>query len=425
MSYSVSDILEFVEENDVKFIRLAFCDIFGRLKNFSIMPYQLATAFEDGIAFDGSSILGFRDIVHSDLFLKPDPDTLSVLPWRPQQGRVVRFYCDIYTPEGARFEADPRAVLQRTTKKIKDMGYVCNVGAECEFYLFKQDDNGEDTLIPYDNGGYFDVFPADKGANVRRDICLTLEQMGIYPEVSHHEAGPGQNEIVFRFADALTTADNFLTFKNVVRTIANRNGAGASFRPKPLKENCGNGLHINMSLSYKGKNLFDSKDEELRLKAENFMAGVLNRAAECTLFFNTLEESYDRLGEYEAPSYVSWSEQNRSQLMRIPFAKGERKRFELRSPDPYVNPYVCIALIIEAGLEGIENGEKLPPAVDFDINRASSEQLKGIEKLPATFSEAVKKAESSDFIKRVLGEEIASKFIALSSARVKTDNFKY
>lgn len=413
MAYTVREVLEFVEENDVKFIRLAFCDLFGRLKNISIMPDELPFAFEHGIAFDGSSIVGFRDIQKSDLILVPDPDTLSILPWRPQQGRVVRFYCNIKNPDETEFEVDTRAILQKAVDRCTDMGFTCELGEECEFYLFKQDENGEDTLIPYDKGTYFDVAPADKGENIRREICLYLEEMGIYPETSHHEAGPGQNEIVFRFANPVRTADNLLTFKNVVRTIATRNGLTACFQPKPLKGQSGNGLHINVSLSKNGVNIFREEKKEHNELAAHFMAGVLDKVNDITLFLNTQESSYERLGEFEAPGYISWSRQNRAQLLRIPSAIGDRKRFELRSPDPCINPYMAYALLIHAGLDGIEHQIKLPKSVDFDTTHASEKELKNLKKLPATIQEAIQDAQNSEFVKNILGEPLLTKYISL------------
>ncbi|MDD6155086.1 MAG: glutamine synthetase family protein [Eubacteriales bacterium] len=431
MSNTVSDVLDFIDENDVKFVRLAFCDLFGHLKNVSIMHYQLDEAFRYGIHFDGSSIPGFRRVEHSDLVLKPDLDSLSVLPWRPQQGRVARFYCDIYKPDGSRYEGDPRAVLQKAVKHLEDVGFTCNMGEECEFYLFKLNDDGTPTNEPLDQGQYFDVAPLDKGENIRRDICLDLEKMGIYPEMSHHEAGPGQNEIVFQFADALTTADNLLTFKSVVRAIAARYGAWADFSPKPVVNHSGNGLHVNISLSNGDQNIFDTEDPELLKAARSFMAGVLKRVGESTLFLNSTRDSYKRLREQEAPSSVTWTREDRSQLLRLPYAMGERKRFELRSPDPCVDPYLAYALIIEAGLEGIEKGYDLPAESGGDTASTTPSYTENLplsninmdggnrpEELPRTLEEAIKRAELSDFVRNVLGDDITRKFIDLKKVEI-------
>ncbi|MCR5784791.1 MAG: glutamine synthetase family protein [Eubacterium sp.] len=412
MSYTVEEVLEFVEENDVKFIRLAFCDLMGRMKNISIVPEELPYAFEYGYSFDGFSIRGFSDIVHSDLLLKPDADTLSVLPWRPQQGRVVRFYCDVANADGTPFVSDGRNILKNSLAHAKDMGYTVEIGEECEFYLFKQDEEGTPTDIPLDDGCYFDVAPADKGENIRREIILTLEEMGIKPESSHHEQGPGQNEIVFRSDEALKSADNLLTFKNVVRAVAMRNGLDASFLPKPIHNKSGNGLHVNISLStLEGDNIFREEVPEQTLISEHFMAGIMNRIKEITLFLNTRNDSYKRLGEFEAPQYITWSRENRAQLIRIPTAIGNRKRCELRSPDPCINPYLAYSLIIEAGLSGILNNEALPKPVNIDLCNVKAEDVKELETLPKTLEEAIGYAKESSFVKSIIGEETLENFI--------------
>ena len=413
MTATARDAIEFIEENDVKFIRLAFCDLYGKMKNISIMPDLLPFAFESGIPFDGSAIRGFTDVCHSDLRLVPDPNTIHVLPWRPQQGRVVRFYCNITDSAGNRFACDSRGILQDAVAHAKNMGYVVKFGEECEFYLFRQDENGLDTMNPYDNGEYLDVSPADRCENIRREICLTLEEMDIRPETSHHEMGPGQNEIVFRFAEALSAADNLLTFKDVVQAVALRHGACVSFDPKPLPDTCGNGLHINLSVYRGGRNIFsDENDRVLARQAESFMAGVLNRIKEISLFLNSTHQSYARLGEFEAPSYISWSRENRSQLMRIPFATGDRRRCELRSADPQINPYLVHALLIEAGLEGLSDKSALPPSTDMDMTQVNASMLGSIEHLPSSLKEASAIAKNSAFVKRVVGETVLEKFIA-------------
>jgi len=413
MTTTVHEVLEFVRENDVKFIRLAFCDLLGMAKNISIMPDELPEAFENGISFDAHAINGFTDITNSDLFLVPDPTTLSVLPWRPQQGRVVRFYCNIKNPDGSTFWGDSRAILQSVLRRGEQMGYSCMVGAECEFYLFKTDDSGEPTTIPFDQGGYLDVAPLDKGENVRREICLCLEEMGIKPEASHHEQGPGQNEIDFKFSDGLSCADNLVTFKQVVKSIAARNGLYASFSPKPMPDRSGSGLHINLSLSRNGFNVFRSSEKKDLREAESFIAGILQKTPEMTAFLNPLPNSYERLGAFEAPKYVSWSPGNRSQLVRIPVATGDKMRMELRSPDPATNPYLAFALVINAGLYGIEHRLPLPDSLNVDLFQADRSVTDSLERLPDSLEEALKLAEESRFVRDTLGEKLVERYIQL------------
>lgn len=411
MNYTISEVLQFVEENDVKFIRLAFCDIFGVQKNISIMPSELPRAFDTGISFDASSIDGFMNIDESDLFLVPDPSTLSILPWRPSRGRVVRFFCDIKYPDGRNFEGDGRYILKNVLNELKEMKYICKVGTEFEFYLFETDENGFPTKKPFDMGTYFDIAPIDKGENIRREICLTLEEMNITPESSHHESGPGQNEIDFKYDDALTTADNFVTFKSVVKSVAARNGLYASFMPKPLKNESGNGLHINLSLFKNGLNIFKTEIDEHSQAAESFIAGILEKINEITLFLNPLINSYSRFGNFEAPKYISWSHQNRSQLIRIPASKGENSRMELRSPDPSCNPYIALALIIKAGMEGIKKDTKLIPSYNF--NMYENKNSKDFKKLPENLEEAIILSENSDFIKSVIPNKTLEKYISI------------
>ena len=388
MNYSKDEVLQYVLEEDVKFIRLAFCDVFGRQKNISIMPEELPRAFRDGIAFDASAIAGFGDEAHCDLFLHPEPETLVPLPWRPEHGRVVRMFCNITYPDGTPFECDTRRILKDAVSYAKEQGYTFNFGAEQEFYLFTLDENGEKTDKPYDNAGYMDIAPADKGENIRREICLTLEQMGIRPESSHHEEGPGQNEIDFRYSDALTAADNALTFQTVVKTVAHRNGLFADFSPKPVYNMPGNGFHINLSLA--GESVGDTGAA---------IAGILDKVADMTVFMNPTENSYSRLGSNKAPIYISWSRENRSQLVRIPAAVGEYKRAELRSPDPSANPYIAFALIIYAGIDGLKNKSELPESTDVNLFTADEKTLSGIKKLPADIKSARKAALNSKFIK--------------------------
>ena len=418
MTYAVKEVLQFIEENDVKFIRLAFCDLLGTQKNISIMPNELERAFKEGVSFDASAIKGFADVSKSDLLLFPDPSTLSVLPWRPQQGRVVRFFCDIRTPEKEKFVCDSREILRNMIKKCVIKGYTPYIGTECEFYLFKTDEEGEPTMITHDKGGYFDIAPIDKGENIRREICLCLEEMGIKPESSHHEQGPGQNEIDFKYSDSLTAADNFITFKSVVKAIATRNGLFASFLPKPIADESGNGLHINLSLLKNGTNIFENNKWEQE-NAKNFIAGILSKAKEITAFLNPLVNSYERFGKFEAPKYISWSHQNRSQLIRIPAATGEKTRMELRSPDSSINPYIAFSLIIGAGLYGIENSIELPEAVNENLYTTSDEVLNNIEKLPESLEEAINIAKNSEFIKDIIGEEVLKRYIELKEIEIK------
>lgn len=388
MKYTKEEIMQFVMEEDVKFIRLAFCDVFGKQKNISLMPDELSRAFDFGIAIDASAVEGFGGDIYSDLLLHPDPDTLSILPWRPEHGKVVRMFCTVTYPDGRLFENDTRSILIRAVEDARKEGYEFFFGAEMEFYLFKLDENGEPTDIPYDKAGYMDVAIADKGENVRREICLTLEQMGIHPESSHHEEGPGQNEIDFRYSDALSAADNTIAFANVVSAIAARNGLYASFSPKPLKDKPGNGLHINISVKSK-----DGADRKTSM-----IAGVLEHISEMTAFLNPTEKSYERLGSDKAPKFVSWSSENRSQLVRIPAAYGEYKRAELRSPDPSANPYLAFALLIYAGLDGIKNNTELPRPANINFYKADEKTLSEYKRLPKTRKEAIEIAGSSKFI---------------------------
>lgn len=389
MSYTSQEILQYIREEDVKFIRLAFCDVYGMQKNISIMPGELERAFTHGIAIDASAIAGFGGEVRSDLYLHPDPSTISVLPWRPEHGRVVRMFCNITYPDSTVFEADTRSILKRAVEKAAAMGYRFDFGPAMEFYLFLQDDLGEPTLTPYDKAGYMDIAPADKGENVRREICLTLEQMGFRPESSHHEEGPGQNEIDFHYADALTAADNTVTFRSVVHTIAARNGLSASFAPKPLKGCPGNGMHLNFSVH--------AADGSDALPAA--IAGIMRHISAMTLFLNPKEQSYSRLGSQKAPAYITWGHENRSQLIRIPSAGGQYRRAELRSPDSFCNPYLAMALIIYAALNGIEQQLTPPQPVELDLFHASAEQLKAYTPLPGSLKAAVLAAQSSDFIR--------------------------
>lgn len=396
MRYTKDEIIQYVSEEDVKFIRLAFCDVFGVQKNIAIMPEELPRAFEYGIAIDASAIRGFGDVVNSDLLLHPDPDTLAELAWRPETGKVVRMYADITYPEGTPFECDTRTLLKQAIKTAELQGYTFAFGEEQEFYLFKLDDIDNRTYEPYDNAGYMDIAPEDRGENIRREICLTLEKMGIHPERSHHEEGPGQNEIDFRYSDPLTAADNALTFQMVVKTIARRNGLYADFSPKPLKDAPGNGCHINVSV----------KPSDNFVNLNYMIAGILDKIQEMTLFFNPKDESYSRFGGNKAPRYISWSAENRSQLIRIPAAQGEYCRAELRSPDNLANPYLSFALLIHAGLYGINNRLALPDPVNENLQNADPEIIRNLRKLPETLNEAASLANSSSFVKSLIPQSI-------------------
>ena len=412
MNSTTQAVLQFVAENDVKFIRLAFCDVFGTLKNISIMPEELPRAFSSGISFDASSIPGFAPVNRSDLFLFPDAATLSVLPWRPQQGRVVRFFCNVRTTEGEPYSADGRWLLRSAVEQLAQAGYECRIGAECEFYLFERDADGAPTKKPHDHASYLDVAPLDKGENVRREICLTLEEMNIKPESSHHEQGPGQNEIDFKYGAALTAADDVITFKNVVKTIAARNGLYASFSPKPIADKSGSGMHVNLSLAKDGKNIFGKNEDGTDAAVQQaFIAGVLHRAAEICAFTNPVPGSYARFGGFEAPQYIAWSHQNRSQLVRIPAAASpEYARIEVRTPDVACNPYFAFALILSAGYEGISKNMTLARETPYDLYTANAGAL---ESLPATLEDALALAKQSEFVRGVLGTETARKYLAL------------
>lgn len=396
MLYSAEDVFEYVQQEDVKFIRLAFCDVTGRQKNISIMPEELERAFSDGISFDASAIAGFGGPVGSDLFLHPIPSTLNVLPWRPSRGKVVKMFCNICHPDGTPFAMDSRRILSQAIQAAADMGCQVRFGSEFEFYLFKTDENGSPTDQPFDNAGYMDVAPEDKGENIRREICLNLQDMGIQPESSHHEEGPGQNEIDFRYSDAMSAADNAMHFKTVVKTAALRNGLYADFSPKPIYGQAGNGMHINMSV----------KSNDGRDYTEPFLAGVLSHVREITAFLNPTENSYRRLGEHKAPRFITWSPENRSQLVRIPAAKGEYQRIELRSPDPMANPYLAYALLIHAGLDGVRRNLSAPQPVNENLYTADASLTSRLEQLPSTLEEAKQIARSSAFVAAILPRQM-------------------
>ena len=411
------EVLRFVQENDVKFIRLAFSDMFGIQKNISVMPDELPRAFETGISFDASAVRGFLNVEQSDLFITPDPSTLSILPWRPSHGRVVRLFCNVNYPDGRPFEGSSRHILQRAVKEAAQMGYVCKIGAECEFYLFETDEKGNPTMNPHDLGGYCDIAPNDKGENVRREICLTLEEMGIHPEASHHEQGPGQNEIDFKYSEALTAADNIMTFKLAVKSIAERHKLHATFMPKPLFNEAGSGMHINMSLCRDGENVFADPGDPNGLSkiAYHFIAGIMDHAKGMTAITNPIVNSYKRLVPgYEAPVYIAWSAQNRSPLVRVPAARGAGTRIELRNPDPSANPYLVLAVCLAAGLDGIKR-ELMPPAsTDSNVFKLTDDEREamGIENIPDNLDRAVRAMKKDSLIHRTLGSHAFMKYVA-------------
>lgn len=392
MLYTQEDVFEYVEQEDVKFIRLTFCDITGRQKNISIMPHELKRAFSQGISFDASAISGFGNVEDSDLFLFPIPSTVSVLPWRPSRGKVIRMFCQIRYPDGTPFPLDSRSILEKAVRTAKAEGIQVQFGSEIEFYLFKTDEGGNPTNVPMDQASYLDLAPEDAGENVRREICLNLLSMGITPEASHHEEGPGQNEIDFRFSDAMTAADNAMNFISLVKATAQSNGLYADFSPKPLPGESGNGMHINISI----------RSQEEENLSPFFMAGILEHITEITAYLNPTEKSYARLGEKKAPCYVTWAHGNRSQLIRIPTAQGEYRRMELRSPDPQANPYIAYALLIYAGLDGIRRRLDPPAPVDINLFTAGADVTDSLERLPATLAQARQKAAESAFVRSVL-----------------------
>ena len=414
--YTKEDIKRLIEEKNVSFIRLQFTDILGTIKNVEIPVSQLDKALENKMMFDGSSIEGFVRIEESDMYLYPDLDTFVVFPWTSEKGKVARFICDVYTAKGEPFAGDPRNNLKRILKKMEDMGFSSfNLGPEPEFFLFKLDAKGEPTLEVNDHGGYFDLAPTDLGENCRRDIVLELEEMGFEIEASHHEVAPGQHEIDFKYADAVTACDNIQTFKLVVKTIARKHGLHATFMPKPLFGEAGSGMHFNVSL-FKGKeNAFYDESTELGLSdtAMQFMAGVLAHVQGFTAVTNPTVNSYKRLVPgYEAPCYVAWSAQNRSPLIRIPSARGLSTRVEVRSVDPSANPYLAMAVILEAGLEGIRQSLTPPAAINRNIYVMSEEerQANGIENLPAALDDALTLLAKDKVAQEALGEHIYANF---------------
>lgn len=419
--YTKEDIIRMVEEEDVEFIRLQFTDILGTLKNVAITKSQLEKALDNKCMFDGSSIEGFVRIEESDMYLYPDLDTFVIFPWRPQQGKVARLICDVYTPDGKAFAGDPRNVLKRVLAEAKEMGYEFNVGPELEFFLFHTDDLGMPTTVSHEKASYFDLGPTDLGENVRRDMVLTLEDLGFEIEASHHEVAPAQHEIDFKYDEALKTADNIMTFKLTVKTIAKRHGLYATFMPKPKFGINGSGMHVNMSLSKDGKNIFNDDNDKLGLSKEaySFIAGIMAHINGMAAITNPLVNSYKRLVPgYEAPVYVAWSATNRSPLIRIPASRGAGTRIELRCPDPSANPYLVLAVCLAAGLDGIKKNMVPPASVDCNIFEMTEEEKKAnnIASLPKSLEAAIEGMEQDEFIESVLGEHVYSKYIEAKKA---------
>ena len=415
-NYTREDILRMVEEEDVGFIRLQFTDIFGTMKNIAITTSQLDKALNNEIMFDGSSIEGFARVEESDMYLYPDLNTFEIFPWRPQQGKVARLICDVYKPDGTPYQSDPRYILKKVMEDAKEMGYEFNVGPELEFFLFHTDDDGLPTTLSHESAGYFDLGPLDLGENARRDMVLTLEDMGFNVETSHHELAPAQHEIDFHYDDALSTADNIVTFRMVVKTIAKRHGLHATFMPKPKIETAGSGMHMNLSLWKDGKNIFrdDADKNGMSQEGYQFMGGILEHIKAITCITNPTVNSYKRfVPGYEAPVYITWSGKSRSPLIRIPAMRGEHTRLELRSPDPSANPYLTLAVLLAAGLDGIKNSIKPMGSIDLNAQKMTDEQRASlhIDMLPQSLPEAVNELEQDSFIKDVLGRELSTKMI--------------
>ena len=425
-NYTKADILKIAKEKEVRFVRLQFTDILGSIKNVAISVSQLEKALDNQCMFDGSSIEGFVRIEESDMKLHPDYNSFALFPWR-ENNSVARLICDVYKPDGTPFHGSPRQVLKNVLDEAKELGYTFNVGPECEFFLFRNDDQGKPTLQTFDDAGYFDMGPVDPGEDVRRDIVLNLEQMGFEIEASHHECARGQHEIDFKYGDALTTADRVMTFKLAVKTIAHKHGLHATFMPKPIFGIAGSGMHINISMAKDGKNVFcDESDKNgLSSTAYSFIAGIMEHIKGMTAVTNPLVNSYKRLvPEFEAPVHIAWSAQNRSPLIRVPAARGQGTRVELRSADPSANPYLALAVTIAAGLDGVKRGLVPPPAVDGNIYAMSDAQRKKhkIQMLPTSLESAIAELKKDKLICNTLGEHILEKYV--EAKELEWQNYK-
>ena len=412
--YSKEDIIRIVREEEIEFVRLQFTDIFGMLKNVAITASQIEKAVSNQCMFDGSSIEGFVRIDESDQYLYPDLKSFRIFPWRPSHGKVARLICDVYNTDGTPFVGDPRYVLKRVIQKANDMGYDrFNVGPEAEFFLFKTDEEGKPTTQTNDEAGYFDLGPLDHGESTRREICLNLEQMGVAVEASHHEVAAGQHEIDLQYTDALRAADNIMTFKLAVKTLAQKNGLHATFMPKPVSGAAGSGMHVNMSLFRDGKNAFYDEADPRHLSplAYQFIAGLLGHVRGCCAVTNPLVNSYKRLVPgYEAPCHLAWSTGNRSALVRIPTPRGNSTRVELRSPDPACNPYLALAACLAAGLDGIE--QQMTPPAPLTGNLYEVGDASGIQRLPGSLEEAVRALEADSVITDALGAHVTEQYLA-------------
>lgn len=415
--YTKEDIIRLAEEEDVEFVRLQFPDIFGVLKNMAITVSQLERALNNECTFDGVSMIRYGELAKTDLFLRPDLDTFEIFPWRPQQGKVARLICDVFNADGTPYEADTRMVLKQVMEKARKMGYIFKVEPECEFFLFHIDDGGMPTTVTHEQAGYYDVGPVDFAENVRRDIVLNLEDMGFEVKSSHHEKAPGQHEVDFKYSDALKTADNLLTFKMTVKSIAKRHGLHATFMPKPKSEVDGSGMHINMSLwDEEGKNVFYDAGEKYKISrtARHFMAGILKHVGAITALTNPLVNSYKRLVPgFDAPVYATWSAETTFALLRVPAVSGTHAKLELRSPDPTANPYLAFAACLTAGLQGIEEKLELPPSVDVNVSAWTDAERKNldIERLPKNMCDAINALEADSLMIDMMGEAVAKQYI--------------
>jgi len=429
-NYTKEDVLNMVRDEDVEFIRLQFTNLHGVLKNVAITANQLEKVLDNGCLFDVSAIDGVRRVTGSERVLVPDYSTFEIFPWRPQQGKVARLLCEVHLPEGRPSEVGPRYILRRTIATAAELGYTFEVGPECEFFLFETDENTNPTVITHEQAGYFDVGPLDEGENARRDIVMNLEDMGFEVEASHHEAAPAQHEIDLAYGEALEVADSIITFKLAVRTLAKRHGLHATFMPKPRNDVNGSGMHINMSLKKDGVNVFSDPSDENGLSKEAywFIGGIMKHLPGMAPITNPLVNSYKRLiPGYEAPVYVAWSAKNRNQMIRIPARMtGTSTRIELRSPDSSANPYLTIAMLLAAGLDGIKNKIEPPKAVDADINAMTDEErvALGIKKLPGTLIEALDEFKKDPFIKESLGEAAYEKYLIIKEKEWNDYNTK-
>ncbi|WP_307066901.1 type I glutamate--ammonia ligase [Alkalibacillus filiformis] len=426
--FTKEEVYKRIEEENVRFIRLQFTDLLGTIKNVEIPLSQLDKALDNQMMFDGSSIEGFVRIEESDMLLHPDLDSFVVFPWTSEKGKVARFICDIYNPDGTPFEGCPRYNLKRNIERMEKLGFTdFNIGTEPEFFLFKLDERGEPTMELNDKGGYFDLAPTDLGENCRRDIVLELEEMGFEIEASHHEVAPGQHEIDFKYSDAVKHCDDIQTFKLVVKTIARKHGLHATFMPKPLFGVNGSGMHANMSLFSNGVNAFfdENADEQLSEVAHQFTAGIIKHAVNFTAVTNPTVNSYKRLVPgYEAPCYVAWSGQNRSPLVRVPSSRGLSTRIEVRSVDPAANPYMAMSVMLAAGLDGVENKLTAPEPVDRNIYVMDKEEREanGVQDLPATLYDALQHLKEDEVIKGALGEHLLEHF--LEAKEIEWDMFR-